>query len=120
MGIERITITEERSELLDRILLSASATNRIVTLPIESQSDKNDYISAGKELQQLGLGKHLAEGDFMVFPEGLSFIREQTFTDLYKAKLRQIRNQKIEFWLKLIGGIAAIFGIIFGFVKSCS
>ena len=94
--------------------------SRIVELPFDKVSNKNEYVSAGQDLANNGLGKHLAEGSFMVSPDGLSFIREQSFTQLYNKKVSQERKARIEFWLKLLGGIAAIFGIIFGFVKSCS
>jgi len=113
-------MTEERALLLDRILSSASDKNCIVKLPVEKESDRNEYISAGHDLENLNLGKRLAEGDFMIFPDGLSFIREQSFIKLYKEEIRRKRKEKIEFWLKILGGVAAALGIIWGFAKSCS
>lgn len=116
----KILFTKERAELLDKILTSATDTNRIVKLEVKSSADKNEYISAGQDLKKLNLGKWLGGGNFMVYPEGLSFISKHPFTQLYKAKLRQDRKEKIYFCFKLIAAIAAVFGIIFGFIKACS
>ena len=80
----------------------------------------NCYISAGRDLKSLNLGEHLSNGDFIVYPEGISFIRERTFISVYKENVHQRKKEKIEFYLKILGGIAAALGILCGFVKSCS
>ena len=67
-----MSLTKERAALLDKILTTATPQNRIVELPFDKVSNKNEYVSAGQDLANNGLGKHLAEGSFMVSPDGLS------------------------------------------------
>ena len=112
-------ITKERALLLDKILSSATIGNRIVRMPIVKDSDKSEFISAGHDLANLDLGKWLAEGDFMIFPDGISFIKEHTFTQLYKEEVYQRRKDKIGFWITVLGSIIAALGVIWGLFK-CS
>lgn len=111
-------MTKERAALLDRILLSATENNRIVTLHAETPSDKTEYISAGHDLEELKLGKLLTTQDcvFLIYPEGLSFIRKHTFSQLYKEQRRKNRNKKIGIWIGLLASIATILGTW----KACS
>lgn len=111
-------MSEERAALLDRILLSATENNRIVILHAETPNDKTEYISAGHDLEELKLGKLLTvqDGVFMVYPEGLSFIRKHTFTQLHKEQRRKNRNKKIVNFIALLASIATILGLW----KACS
>lgn len=112
-------MTDERAALLDKILLAATEENRIVTLHAETSGDKTEYISAGHDLEELKLGKLLTDQDgvFMIYPEGISFIRKHTFTQLYKEQLRKNRNKKIRNIIASLASIAAILGAIW---KICS
>lgn len=112
-------MTEERAALLDRILLSATEENRIVVLHAEKPSDKTEFIAAGHNLEELKLGKLLTaqDGVFMIYPEGISFIRKQTFTQLCKKQRRENKKKKIRNIIALVASIAAILGTIW---KICS
>ena len=73
-----MTMTEERAALLDKILLAAAESNQTVILHATSPNDKTEYISAGRDLEKLELGKLLSsqDGVFFILPEGISFIRK--------------------------------------------
>jgi len=113
-----MTMTEERAALLDKILLAATESNRTIILHTTSPNDKTEYISAGHDLEELKLGKLLSsqDGVFLILPEGISFIRKHTFTQLYKEQRRKNRNKKIANWIGLFAGIAGIIGTW----KACS
>lgn len=113
-----MTMTEERAALLDKILLAATESNQTVILHATSPNDKTEYISAGRDLEKLELGKLLSsqDGVFFILPEGISFIRKHTFTQLYKELRRKNRNKKIANWISLLAGIAGIIGTW----KACS
>ena len=113
-----MTMTEERAALLDKILLAATESNQTVILHATSPNDKTEYISAGRDLEKLELGKLLSsqDGVFFILPEVISVIRKHKFTQLYKEKRRKNRNQKIAKWLSLLAGIAGIIGTW----KACS
>lgn len=113
-----MTMTEERAALLDKILLAATESNRTVILHATSPNDKAEYISAGRDLEELKLGKLLSsqDGVFFILFEGISFIRKHTFTQLYKEQRRKNRNKKIANWISLLAGIAGIIGTW----KACS
>jgi len=110
---------EKRAALLDRILLLATERNRIVTLHAETPSDKTEFIAAGHDLEELKLGKLLTnqDGVFLIYPEGISFIRKQSFKELHKKQRRKNRNKKIRNIIALLASIAAILGSIW---KACS
>ena len=74
--------------------------------------------NAGRDLEKLELGKLLSsqDGVFFILPEGISFIRKHTFTQLYKEQRRKNRNKKIANWISLLAGIAGIIGTW----KACS
>ena len=113
-----MTMTEERAALLDKILLAAAESNQTVILHATSPNDKTEYISAGRDLEKLELGKLLSsqDGVFFILSEGISFIRKHTFTQLYKEQRRKNRNKKIANWISLLAGIAGIIGTW----KACS
>lgn len=112
-------MTEERATLLDKILLSVTENNHTVILHAKTPSERTEYVSAGKDLENLKLGKLLTsqDGVYLIYPEGISFIREHTFTQLYKDQQCKNRKKKI---VKIIGLLASIVAILSGIWKACS
>lgn len=86
-----MTITKEMAELMDRILTIAMEGKRIVNMP-EPDKNKDLYISIGHALERCNYGKWLSGGTFMVFPEGITFIRSDSFIE--RMKKYHAENEK--------------------------
>ena len=130
-------ITEEMARLTDKILSSATTKHRAVMMP-DADQNKDLYITIGHLLKKYHLGEWVAGGKFMVYPEGITFIQNDSFLkrlenyhaenerkqylDDLQAKLimSQLKEAKIKKWLlicSIAAGILAILQIFqfFGF-----
>jgi hypothetical protein len=91
--IRKMKVTEEMAKLLDTILSTATEKQRIVTLS-DTNENKDMYITLGHILEQYNLGKWLGGSAFMVFPEGLVFIQNDSFLERFKQTNKELTEEK--------------------------
>jgi hypothetical protein len=85
-------VTEEMARQLDAILSSASEKQRVVKLP--DTVNKDMCITLGNILKEYNLGKWLGENSFMVFPEGLIFIQNDSFSKRLKIANEELSKEE--------------------------
>jgi len=130
-----VLVTEEMARLMDEILSTAKKSgNPVVTIP-ESEKCKDLYITVGNALEKFDYGKWMGGRSFMVYPEGIIFIGDNSFIERMKkyhaekerkranedaqAKLTafQLKAAKRERWLRIWGVVSTFINIILAYLQ---
>jgi hypothetical protein len=86
-------ITEEMARMLDAILSSDTARQGITTMPAEDINESL-YITLGHILEQCNYGKWLGGRTFRIFPDGISFIRSDSFLQRLKQANEEMEEKE--------------------------
>jgi hypothetical protein len=88
-------LTKDIAEKLDFILKEAQKTDKSTIDVSQCTSwDRYDLDSVEDYLVKTGLGKRLTHEWFMIFPKGVSFIRSNSFVQMYNEQQERERREE--------------------------
>ncbi len=87
-------LNQEIASFLDLVLDQASKSgDGLVELDKEKLGSEELIAAASKVLEKKNYGQWLGEGNFIVYPAGLEFIRSSSFTLLLKSKPKALKSE---------------------------